>query len=178
MQPPKCKASKRFDLKCKDGNFHTMAKYYPFNTGFSKAAVGDNTKILKCKPFTTAPSCSFRMNTNRFSRFFWQVTLPPRVYGRVIPSPCLTMCAQSFSTVKSMEPQDFQVLLSKKENDMASTIIEKILQDSNLQNMKEKIQIVDVREPNELERTRFDDDFNRILNLPLSQRCVYILREL
>lgn len=71
----------------------------------------------------------------------------------------------------NIEAREFKFLISHENSlQTPSTTIENILQDRSVQNEKETVQIIDVREKNELERLNFSDDFNRIINLPMSER--------
>lgn len=99
---------------------------------------------------------------NRVSRF---VSL---VKPRAIVARTTKRSMHTFGKVHDMEPQDFRLLISSEKNNFPTTsdVIDNML----IENTIENIQIVDVRELNELEKLNFTDDFSRIVHLPLSTR--------
>ena len=74
--------------------------------------------------------------------------------------------------MRNIEPQEFQLLLTRTEDRSESKTIKNILSETSVQNKKEEIQIIDVREANELERLNFSDECDRISHFPLSKRWV------
>ena len=77
---------------------------------------------------------------------------------------------RSFSYLRSIEPRDFQILITRNEiKPTSSNVVNSILNGENARYDIEEVQIVDVRESNELESLNFTDDFNRITHLPLSK---------
>lgn len=94
-----------------------------------------------------------------------------KVVKRPTPTPRnMNSQSRSFSTVQDIGPHDFSQLLSSGDNTSGSKLLENILQSDTVQNKKQSVQIVDVREANELQALNFTDEFNRIVHLPLSER--------